>query len=262
MTERQPRRTAGPQGDAAPAPSTPPPPAPPALHPDHRRAIVEGRHPRPHDALGQHWIDGSGWVVRVLRPLAESVSIVRADGTTHPLAHDADGLWHGLLPGAIDEGQAYTVLTTYDGGPDWHADDPYRFVPSVGDVDLYLWGEGRHEQLWQVLGAHHRPHEDVDGTSFSVWAPHAQAVRVVGDFNSWNGVGHTLRRLDDNGVWELFVPGLGPGSTYKFELLTPEGAWVTRADPMARYTETPPATASVVGDSHYAWGDGDWMASR
>ena len=233
----------------------------PVLHADHRRAIVEGRHPQPHDALGQHAVDG-GWLVRVVRPLAASVTIVRADGSKHALSHDADGLWHGLLPGGPADGQAYTVSTTYDGGPDWHADDPYRFVSSVGEVDLYLWAEGRHEQLWQVLGAHHRPHEDIDGTSFSVWAPHAQAARVIGDFNGWSGLGHAMRRLDDNGVWELFVPGLDAGSTYKFELLTAEGTWVTRADPMARYTETPPATASVVGDSNYDWNDDEWMTRR
>jgi len=252
---------------SAPEPSAPAPattaaaPSIPLLHPDHRRALVEGRHPRPHDALGQHVVDG-GWLVRVVRPLAATVTIVRLDGTDHPLTHDADGLWHGLLPGGPADGQAYTVMTTYDGGPDWQTDDPYRFVPSVGEVDLYLWAEGRHEQVWQVLGAHHRPHEGVDGTSFSVWAPHAKAARVVGDFNSWGGLGHAMRRLDDNGVWELFVPGLGVGSPYKFELLAADGTWVTRADPMARYTETPPATASVVGNTHYDWNDGDWMARR
>ena len=110
--------------------------------------------------------------------------------------------------------------------------------------DLYLWGEGRHEQLWDVLGAHFRPHEDVVGTGFSVWAPHARAARVVGDFNGWDGTQHAMRRLDDNGVWELFVPGLTPGTAYKFELLT-AGEWVKRADPMARFTEVPPATASA-----------------
>jgi 1,4-alpha-glucan branching enzyme len=254
--------TAGPSGDAAVAPSTPVAPAgPPALHPDHRRALVEGRHPRPHDALGQHAIDG-GWVVRVVRPLAASVMIVRADGSEHALDHDADGLWHGLLPGGPDEGQAYTVRASYDGGPDWTADDPYRFVPSVGEVDLHLWGEGRHEQLWHILGAHRKQHESVDGTGFAVWAPHAQAVRVIGDFNGWYGPMHALRRLDDNGVWEIFVPGLAAGSAYKFEIMTDEGAWVTRADPMAQRTEVPPATASIVGESHYEWGDGDWMSRR
>ncbi|MDM4764340.1 1,4-alpha-glucan branching protein GlgB [Galbitalea sp. SE-J8] len=235
-----------------------PAPVVPELHPDHVRALVEGRHPHPHDALGQHAVDG-GWVIRVIRPLAASVTIVRADGTRVPLAHAADGLWHGVAP---DPGQGYTVETTYDNGPDWTADDPYRFVPSVGDIDLHLWGEGRHEQIWHVLGAHYRPHEDVAGTSFSVWAPHARAVRVVGDFNGWNGVGHAMRRLDDNGVWELFVPGLEPGTVYKFEILTAAGQWVTRADPMARFTEVPPATGSRVGNSIFTWSDDDWLRAR
>jgi len=230
----------------------------PELHADHIAALVEGRHPRPHDALGQHPA-GDAFVVRVIRPLAAAVTIVRADGTRVPLDHAADGLWHGLVPAP---GQAYTIETEYDNGPTWTAEDPYRFVPSVGEIDLYLWGEGRHEQLWHVLGAHFRPHEDVEGTSFAVWAPHAQAVRVIGDFNGWHGLGHALRRLDDNGVWEIFVPGLTPGNTYKFEILTPSGEWVKRADPMARFTEVPPATASRIEHSQYTWGDGEWMSRR
>ncbi|MFM9877921.1 MAG: 1,4-alpha-glucan branching protein GlgB, partial [Rhodoglobus sp.] len=230
----------------------------PELHPDHVAALVGGSHPQPHATLGQHAV-GGGWVIRVVRPLASSVTAVRADGSRIPLTHLDQGLWQGLAP---DPGQAYVVETAYENAPGWTADDPYRFVPSVGEVDLYLWGEGRHEQIWQVLGSHYRPHEGVVGTSFSVWAPHARAARVVGDFNGWNGVGHALRRLDDNGVWEIFLPGLEPGNAYKFELLTQADEWVTRADPMARYTEVPPATASKVGQSLYSWGDGEWMTRR
>ena len=230
----------------------------PDLHPDHIAALVGGSHPQPHATLGQHPVDG-GWVIRVVRPLASAVTAIRADRSRVPLAHVAQGLWQGFAP---DPGQAYVIETEYDNAPAWTSDDPYRFVPSVGEVDLYLWGEGRHEQIWQVLGSHFRPHEDVAGTSFSVWAPHARAVRVVGDFNGWNGVGHAMRRLDDNGVWEIFLPALEPGSAYKFELLTQAGEWVTRADPMARYTEVPPATASKVGQSLFAWSDADWMTRR
>ncbi len=230
----------------------------PELHPDHVAALVEGRHPRPHDALGQHEMDG-GFVVRAVRPLAKTVTAVRADGSRVELSHFSGGLWHALLPG---EGQAYSLETTYEGAPDWTTDDPYRFVPSVGEIDLYLWGQGRHEQLWKVFGSHYRPHESIDGTSFSVWAPHALAARVVGDFNVWNGVLHSMRRLDDNGVWELFIPALTPGNAYKYELLTADGRWVSRADPMARYTEVPPATASKVGESSYEWADAGWLAER
>jgi 1,4-alpha-glucan branching enzyme len=230
----------------------------PELHPGLIRSLVDGVHPQPHETLGQHAVDG-GFVIRTVRPLAEAVTAIRADGSRVALEHVADGLWQGFAPG---DGQAYRLETSYSNGPDWVSDDPYRFVPSVGEVDLYLWGQGRHEQLWQVFGAHYRPHEDVEGTSFSVWAPHATAARVLGDFNSWNGVGHAMRRLSDTGVWELFIPGLDPGTTYKFELRTTNGDWVTRADPMARYTEIPPATASKVGQTLFEWSDGDWMTAR
>ena len=221
--------------------------------------IANGSHSRPHDILGQHQLVGGGWVIRARRPLATSVTAIRSNGTRIALKHLQDGIWQGRASG---RGQAYTVEAHYAGAPDWVSDDPYRFVPSVGEIDLYLFGEGRHEQLWQVLGAHCRPHEGIDGTSFSVWAPHASAARVVGDFNNWNGVGHAMRRLDDNGVWEIFLPGVGQGATYKFELLTPAGNWVLRADPMARYAEVPPATASRVTVSDYVWNDENWLSAR
>ncbi|MBC7724370.1 MAG: 1,4-alpha-glucan branching protein GlgB [Burkholderiaceae bacterium] len=239
-------------------PALPEHPALPDLHPGLIESIVSGSHPRPHDTLGQHPF-ADGFVLRVVRPLAATVTAVQTDGTRVALEHLADGLWQGYAPG---DGQAYTVAATYDGAPEFIADDPYRFVPSVGDIDLYLFGEGRHEQMWSVFGSHYRPHEGIAGTSFSVWAPHAKAARVVGDFNTWNGVGHSMRRLDDNGVWELFVPGLEPDTTYKFELLTQAHEWVTRADPMARYTEVPPATGSKVGKTLYEWTDDAWLSAR
>ena len=230
----------------------------PDLDPGLIASIVGGYHPQPHATLGPHAIEG-GYVIRVVRPLAASVTAIQADGTRVALAHVADGLWQGFAAG---EGQAYTIGASYEDAPGWVTDDPYRFVPSVGDVDLYLWGQGRHEQLWDALGAHYRPHEGVAGTAFSVWAPHAKAARVLGDFNGWDGTLWSMRRLDDNGVWELFVPDLHPGSAYKFELQGQDGQWVTRADPMAQYTERPPATASVVGESKYLWGDSSWLRER
>ena len=230
----------------------------PELHPGLIASIVAGSHPQPHDTLGQHRF-GDDYIVRALRPLAASVTAIQHDGTRVVLDHVADGIWQGRAEGV---GQSYQLETTYGDGPDWLAEDPYRFVPSVGEVDLYLFGEGRHEQMWTVFGAHFRPHEGVAGTSFSVWAPHAKAARVVGDFNEWNGVGYAMRRLDDNGIWELFVPELSPGAVYKYELLTEYDQWVTRADPMARYTEVPPRTGSVVGTSEYEWQDSGWLEAR
>jgi 1,4-alpha-glucan branching enzyme len=230
----------------------------PELHPGLIASLVAGSHPQPHDTLGQHAVD-DGFVIRALRPLAAAVTAVRADGTRVPLEHVADGVWQGFVEAPA---QAYVLESEYADGPTWTAEDPYRFVSSFGEIDLYLWGEGRHEQLWHVLGAHYRPHEGVEGTAFSVWAPHAKSVRVIGDFNGWFGNAHAMRRLDDNGIWEIFLPGVLPGATYKFELLTQAGDWVQRADPMARYTEVPPATASKVGDSSHEWQDAAWLEKR
>ena len=138
-----------------------------------------------------------------------------------------------------------------------------RAVPSfLGEVDLHLIGEGRHERLWDVLGAHVRTAGEVAGVAFAVWAPNARGVRVVGDFNHWNGEGHEMRPLGTSGVWELFVPGAGDGTHYKFEIHGADGSWKLRADPMAFRSEAPPATASVVFTSAYAWDDGDWMTAR
>ena len=230
----------------------------PHIHADYIAALVGGFHPRPHDTLGQHPF-ANGFIIRAVRPLAKNVTAVRANGVRIELSHLSDGLWQGFTVG---EGAAYTLETAYPDGSLWKADDPYRFVSSVGEIDLYLWGQGRHEQLWQVFGSHCRPHEGVAGTSFSVWAPHATAVGVIGDFNEWNGVAHAMRRLNDNGVWELFVPGIEPGATYKFRIRTASGEWVERADPMARYTEVSPATGSKVGKTAYVWGDAAWLEAR
>ena len=176
----------------------------PELEPSVITAVAEGRHANPHSCLGQHEYR-DGWIVRALRPLATTVTVIRADGERVALQHVASGLWQGRAGGAE---QAYELEATYPDGSTWTADDPYRFTPTVGDVDLFLFGEGRHEQLWEMLGAHVRRHESTDGTAFSVWAPNALAARVIGEFNAWDGAGHAMRRLDDIGVWELFVPGL------------------------------------------------------
>jgi 1,4-alpha-glucan branching enzyme len=231
------------------------------------QAIGSGIHTGPHSVLGQHPVEIEGvqdavTVIRALRPLANEVVAILENGTRADLAHIGHGVWQGShLTGLQD----YTIETSYVDGPSWTADDPYRYLPSIGELDLYLFGEGRHERLWDVLGAHVREHWGVHsptrGTAFGVWAPHARAVRVVGDFNSWDGTQHAMRRLDGNGVWELFVPGLDVGA-YKFDILTQNGDWVRKADPMARFTEVPPRTASVIGESHYEWSDGDWMIAR
>ncbi|MDX2375551.1 1,4-alpha-glucan branching protein GlgB [Microbacterium sp. LRZ72] len=225
--------------------------------------VATGSHYSPHSVLGAHPItDADGTtktIVRVRRPLAASVAIVFDDGASVALEHERHGIWRGTHPGAP---RAYRIEAEYEDAPPWSADDPYRFSPTLGEIDLHLIGEGRHEELWRVLGSHVRTHQGVSGTAFSVWAPNAQAVRVVGDFNGWDGQGHPMRSLGSSGVWEVFIPDVGEGSSYKYEILTRGGTWIMKADPMARWAEVPPATASVVTKARHTWQDDAWMARR
>ncbi|WP_448388173.1 1,4-alpha-glucan branching protein GlgB [Microbacterium aurum] len=221
--------------------------------------VASGSYHAPHDVLGPHRLPDGTWVIRTRRPMARTVTAELDDGTAVTLAHVRSGVWEGTTP---HQPRAYEIVATYDGAPDFRADDPYRHLPSLGEMDQYLIGEGRHEELWRVLGAHVRHYDGVSGVSFAVWAPHARAVRVTGDFNAWDGQGHALRSLGSSGVWELFVPGLGAGTTYKYEILTRRGEWILKADPMAQWAEVPPATGSVVTESTYTWGDAEWLARR
>jgi 1,4-alpha-glucan branching enzyme len=145
-------------------------------------------------------------------------------------------------------------------------DDPYRWLPTLGEVDLHLIGEGRHENLWTVLGAHVRTYDtpggSVTGTSFAVWAPNANGVRVIGDFDYWDGRALPMRSLGSSGVWEIFVPDVGDGCRYKFQIFGADGVWRDKADPMAFQSEVPPATASVVSTSRYEWSDDEWLHRR
>jgi 1,4-alpha-glucan branching enzyme len=225
--------------------------------------LLHGLHHNPHELLGPHPHDG-GVTVRVLKPLARSVRAELPDGSTVDFAHEHEGIWVASLP--TPQVPDYRLLVAYADGVEHRQDDPYRFLPTLGEIDLHLIAEGRHEQLWTVLGAHVRDYPGamgpVHGTSFAVWAPNARAIRLVGDFNQWDGIAHPMRSLGSTGVWELFVPDVGDGTRYKYEILGSDGARRTKADPLARATEKPPATASVVTSSSYQWDDEDWMQHR
>ncbi len=211
-----------------------------------------------------------GVVIRTLRPLAATVAVVLADGGRVPMSHVHQGVFAATVPG--EAAPAYRIATAYPGpdgspGPETISDDPYRFMPTVGEFDLHLIGEGRHEELWHVLGAHVRdlgedPLGPITGTSFAVWAPNARGVRVIGDFNHWNGQPHPMRSLGGSGIWELFIPGVPEGSRYKYDIRGPDGNWRAKADPMAFATEQPPATASIVVSPRHEWQDGTWMTER
>ncbi|MGQ7310085.1 1,4-alpha-glucan branching protein GlgB [Microbacterium arabinogalactanolyticum] len=224
---------------------------------------ADGAHHNPHMLLGAHpSTDAAGrtiTIIRTRRPLAESVTAVFLDGDRLPLEHVARGIWEGRHAGPPS---AYRIATVYAGQNEVIAGDPYRHLSALGEMDLHLIAEGRHERLWQVLGAHPRVFDGETGVDFAVWAPDAKAVRVCGDWNSWNGTGHAMRSMGASGVWELFIPDVSVGSRYKYEILTPDDRWILKADPMAQAAEVPPATASVVAQSAYTWADGAWMTRR
>jgi 1,4-alpha-glucan branching enzyme len=229
--------------------------------PDEVRAVVEGRHRQPHSVLGIHERDGVA-AVRAWRPEAERVEVVIDGQDPVEAQRSADeGFFEARLdkaPGAAD----YRLRVTYPGGASYDLHDPYAFWPTLGDIDLHLAGEGRHEDLWQRLGAHVREVDGVAGTSFAVWAPNARGVRVVGEFNNWDGRLHAMRQLGSSGIWELFLPDVGSGAYYRYEILTAQGDVVTRADPFAFATDVPPANASRVFTSEHTWEDDRWLAGR
>ncbi len=236
-------------------------PTPAPVSTDDLHRLVSGTHHDPHSVLGPHPHAGSV-TIRTLRPWATSVAVVFG-GARHEMHHDTYGIWATVLPGTnIPD---YRLEVSYD-GPPRVSDDPYRFLPTLGEIDLHLIGEGRHEELWRVLGAHRRTYTGlagtVQGTSFAVWAPSAQGVRLAGDFNYWDGRAHPMRAMGSTGVWELFVPEITDGAHYKFEVLGQDGVWRQKADPVAFRAETPPATASVVFTSTYEWADDEWLEQR
>ncbi|MEU6241564.1 1,4-alpha-glucan branching enzyme [Streptomyces sp. NPDC047024] len=229
----------------------------PPLDAGDRDRLLGGAHHDPHALLGAHPVPG-GVLFRALRPHARAVHVV-VDGERSALESEGGGLFAAVLP--YREIPPYTLLVTYDDA-EHEVHDPYAFLPSLGELDLHLIREGRHEELWKALGAEPMTHEGVAGTRFTVWAPNAQGVRVAGEFTFWDGTQYPMRSLGASGVWELFLPGIGEGTRYKFEITSRHGHRFLKADPMARATEVPPDTASVVAVSRHEWHDAAWMEHR
>src|ERR687895_114530 len=223
--------------------------------------LVQREHPDPHHLLGAHPCNG-GVVVRAFRPAAERI-LARPDGG-EPVAleqrHPA-GLFEGTLDGATLP-LRYRLEVSYPDGNTFTLRDPYSFPPTVGELDVHWAAGGRHEDIYERLGAHIRGLDGVAGTAFAVWAPAAKAVSVVGDFNSWDGRLHPMRSLGSSGIWEIFLPGVEEGAAYKYEILTQSGEIRMKADPFAFATQHPPRTDSVVFRSSHDWGDSDWMERR
>ena len=204
-----------------PAPAAAPRPTP--LTGEVLGRLRAGTHHDPHSVYGAHR-DGDGSVVRTMQPGAVSVEIDFGDRTV-PMEPVSDGLFEAALPEA--EVPDYRFRVAYADGHTRTVADGYRFLPTLGEVDLHLIGEGRHERLWDVLGAHVRTYDSpggpVTGTSFAVWAPNARGVSVVGDFCGWNPVALPMRSIGSSGVWELFVPDVGDGAVYKYRVRGADG---------------------------------------
>ena len=224
--------------------------------------IAAGTHPDPFSVLGLHLTDGT-LSLRTLQPNAETVDVINAEtgAKVCSLDHISDGFFAGDVPGT--DRFPYRLAMSR-AGDIWTVDDPYQFGPVMGELDEYLIGEGAHQNLWRVLGAHVMHHQGFDGTHFAVWAPNASSVAVVGDFNGWDGRRHVMRRRGATGVWEVFVPGIDDGAAYKYLLHDQYGnALPKKADPLGFGSEHPPSTASIVRRlDGFDWTDQNWMTTR
>lgn len=213
----------------------------------------------PHGVLGPHAAGKGGTRITTFKPDARAVRL-RVGGkeaTKLDRVHPS-GVFEAVVDGPIED---YELEMVYEGGSSVER-DPYSFQPTLGDMDLHFAGEGSHRRLYRTMGAQIRRHQNVQGVGFAVWAPNARSVRLVGDFNAWDGRHHPMRALGSSGIWELFVPGLSAGTLYKFEILTAQGHLVMKTDPFAFCTEVPPGTAGIVHASQYRWGDEKWVSQR
>ena len=224
-------------------------------------ALAGGIHDNPFAVLGLHR-EGRRRIVRTLQPHAKSVILVDSKGRDLAMMErlHPHGVFAATLPPRL---RHYRLRIEPHEGQSYETEDAYRFPSTLGDVDLYLLGEGKHQQVYSALGAHCLTFSGIKGTRFAVWAPNATRASVVGDFNNWDGRRHVMRLHPGNGIWEIFVPGVCPGDKYKFELLDQNHRRLPlKSDPLAQAFEAPPGNASIVYTSDYRWTDGEWMQRR
>jgi 1,4-alpha-glucan branching enzyme len=235
------------------------------LAPEDLYPLLECRHCDPHRILGVRKEESGRTVARVFYPGAASVALSFISGEKLPLTKvHADGLFEAdslkQMPSAPRD---YMIDITLADGSTRHVSDPYAFSPTLGELDLYLFGQGEHLEAYKVFGAHPREVDGIQGTAFAVWAPNAQRVSIVGDFNSWDGRRHLMRRLGGSGVWEIFIPEVGEGTHYKFEIRGPHGDVFLKTDPFGFFAQHDLRTACLVTDlRRYHWTDRDWMERR
>jgi 1,4-alpha-glucan branching enzyme len=224
-------------------------------------SLARGRHRDPFGLLGVQRERGRR-VVRTLQPGATAVDLVDRNGSVvaslSPEEHE--GLFSAPMPPRL---RIYRLRVTWADGTVQDIEDPYRFPSALGEMDLYLLGEGSDRYVYRKLGAHPVTLLGVQGTRFAVWAPNASRVSVVGDFNCWDGRRHPMRLHPGNGIWEIFIPEVGNGALYKYEILDAKGDLLPlKADPFGALHEPPPGNSSIVYTSNYEWRDADWMLQR
>ncbi len=238
---------------------------PGSLHPSDIERLSRGMHSDPHSILGVHTAASdlaAGCRVRAFHPDAVGVECLLTDGACIPLERlHADGLFEVFLHDHKPP-LSYRLRFHFENGETWERSDPYRFLPTLGELDVHLFAEGKHRRLWESLGAHVVEQDGVSGVRFAVWAPDARGVSVVGDFCGWDGRLLPMRSMGSSGIWEIFVPDVEVGALYKFEVRTRTGDLRIKSDPMALASEPPPRNASRVVVSRYDWSDGEWMARR
>src|SRR5437762_4193727 len=231
---------------------------------DEVHSFVRGLHSDPFSVLGPHKI-GDDVEIRVFRPDARAVEVVLDPEPEKPIVAeriDEEGFFSATAPGAERDVPYHLRIVKLDGSEELTR-DAYQYGPIMGEVDLHLFAEGQHWQIYEKFGAHLRAIDGERGVYFAVWAPNAQRVSVVGDFNGWDGRVNPMRRLLGSGVWELFLPGVGENAHYKFEIRTQRGGLLLKSDSFAFFNQHGIETSSLVYDlERYQWNDHDWMNSR
>src|SRR2546423_4300397 len=234
------------------------------LPPDELSSFLSATHADPFRVLGPHRL-GNDLTIRMFRPDAKKIDIVlerQANGQITAEKIHRDGFFCATVPGATRELDYRVRITEWDGS-EWITRDPYQYGPIMGEVDLHLFSEGQHWQLYEKFGAHLRTIGDETGVYFAVWAPNAQRVSVVGDFNGWDGRVNPMRKLLGTGTWELFLPGIGEGTLYKYEIKDIHGAIVLKTDPYGFFFESAPKNASIIWNNRkFAWTDDAWLKKR
>lgn len=234
------------------------------LSKEEMQAVIDGNHGNVFAVLGIHRDKGSKEVyIRAYQPNTRSIEVIKNDGTSLGKMTKLDDRGFYQINLGVGENFAYRFKIENDLGNVYMAEDVYRFQSNIGDIDAYLLAEGTHLDMYKKLGAHPLMMDGVAGVSFAVWAPNAKRVSVVGNFNNWDGRVNVMRKHPTCGVWDIFIPGIGQGELYKYEIKTQQDYILVKSDPVAFYSEMRPNTASIVYNiDNYHWEDEGWMNYR